>query len=176
MTRIIGIDPGLARTGYGIIQIDRGKYRHVDHGVICTQPSETTGGRLSVIFKAVTELLEEFGPGEAGIEALFFAKNITSALPVAQAKGVVLLAFSEFGIPCTEYPPQAIKQAIVGRGRAEKSQVQELVRVILGLNSTAIPDHASDALGAAICHYHTMTSRAVIESGRTRTEGGSGNV
>lgn len=165
MIRILGIDPGLAHTGYGIIQIHSGKYRYLTHGVITTPSSESTGKRLAAVYRTIRDLVEEYTPTEAGIEALFFARNITSALPVAQAKGVILLALEEGNIPCREYPPQAIKQAVVGRGRADKKQVQDLVRIILGLNNLTIPDHASDALGAAICHYHTCESMSLIEKG-----------
>lgn len=172
MTRIIGIDPGLAHTGYGIIQIHNGKYRYLAHGVISTPASDGTGKRLAVIHRTIGDMIEEYGPTEAGIESLYFARNITSALPVAQAKGVILLALEERNIPCREYPPQAIKQAVVGRGRADKGQVQELVRILLGLNNLSIPDHASDALGAAICHYHTCESLSLIE----RSSKGGGGV
>jgi crossover junction endodeoxyribonuclease RuvC len=168
MTRILGIDPGLAHTGYGIIQIHKGKYRYLAHGVITTPASESTGRRLSTVYRTLCELIEEYRPTEAGIEALFFARNITSALPVAQAKGVILLALEERNIPCREYPPQAIKQAVVGRGRADKRQVQELVRILLGMNNLEVPDHASDALGAAICHYHTCESVNLIERSKGR--------
>lgn len=104
----------------------------------------------------MTELLKEFSPSAAGIEALFFAKNRTSAIPVAEARGVLLLALHQWEVPSFEYPPQEIKQALTGSGRAEKHQVQEMVRLLLGLTEVPNPDHASDALGAAICCYHNQ--------------------
>ena len=173
MTRILGIDPGLAHTGYGIIQIQNGKYRYIAHGVIKTPAGDSTGKRLSAVYRTICDLIDEYRPEEAGIEALYFARNISSALPVAQAKGVILLALEERHIPCREYPPQAIKQAVVGRGRADKGQVQELVRILLGLNNLTLPDHASDALGAAICHYHTCASLSLIEGRGTPEKGNS---
>lgn len=155
MVRIIGIDPGLANTGWGVLDAGRGRLRHVGHGTIPTEPGCSNGERLLTIFDRLTEIVEKYRPQEAGIESLYFAKNISSALPVAQARGIVLLTFARNAVVAAEYPPQAIKQAIVGRGRAEKSQVQELVRVLLGLKDVPRPDHAADALAAAICHAHS---------------------
>jgi crossover junction endodeoxyribonuclease RuvC len=162
MIRIIGIDPGLANTGYGVIEIEKSRYRALAHGVITTDSGLPAGERLKIIYDALTEVVKEYKPREAGIEDLFFAKNAASAFPVAQAKGVALLLFQQRGIPVREYPPQAIKQAIVGRGRAEKGQVQELTKVLLGLDSVPKPDHASDALAAAICHYNNMNFTALV--------------
>jgi crossover junction endodeoxyribonuclease RuvC len=155
MKRIIGIDPGLAHTGYGIIDLDGERFIHRDHGVITTPSSAEVGARLLSIYDRIVELIRQFNPEEAGIESLYFAKNVTSAIPVAQSRGIVLLAFAQANVPAHEYPPQAIKQAIVGTGRAEKLQVQELVRVLLGLREIPKPDHAADALAAAICHANT---------------------
>lgn len=155
MKRILGLDPGLAETGYGIVDVKGSRYIHICHGVIKTSPRMTEGRRLGEIFDKLQELIEVFSPKEAGIESLFFAKNITSALPVAQARGVVLLVLAQKGILCENYPPQAIKQAIVGHGRAEKHQVQDMVKLLLGLTEIPKPDHAADALAAAICHANS---------------------
>lgn len=155
MMRLIGVDPGLASTGYGIIACEGSRIVHETHGVIRTQSSGTPGDRLLKIFDRINELCGEYEPAAAGIESLFFASNVTSALPVAQARGVVLLAFAQAGIPAAEYPPQAIKQALVGQGRADKHQVAEFVRLLLGLKDIPKPDHAADALAAAVCHYNT---------------------
>ncbi len=155
MTRILGLDPGLAETGYGIIDAGSGRFRHIAHGVISTPPDMETGTRLNVIYERLLALVREYGPREAGIENLYFARNITSALPVAQARGVALLVFARRKVLCRGYPPQAIKQALVGNGRADKKQVGELVRLLLGLPEVPKPDHAADALAAAICHAHT---------------------
>lgn len=156
MTRVLGIDPGLASTGWGVVVVDGTKYSHIAHGVIKTSPRESAGERLMKLSREIRSVIDTHRPDQAGVENLYFARNATSAIPVAQARGVILLALAELGVPAGEYPPQAIKQAIVGRGRAEKHQVQELVRMILGLESVPKPDHASDALAAAICHItHT---------------------
>lgn len=155
MIRILGLDPGLAETGYGIIDVSGSRYTHVVHDVISTSPDMETGLRLKFIYDRLSALVDEYRPDEAGIENLYFAKNITSALPVAQARGVALLVFAQRSVACRGYPPQAIKQAIVGHGRADKNQVQELVRLLLGLRENPGPDHAADALAAAICHANT---------------------
>jgi crossover junction endodeoxyribonuclease RuvC len=152
MTRVLGIDPGLAATGWGVVETDGTRYSHIAHNVIKTSPRDSPGQRLLKIYQEVREVITAYAPEQCGVENLYFARNATSAIPVAQARGVVLLALTERGVPTAEYPPQAIKQAVVGNGRAEKHQVQELVRMLLGLESIPKPDHASDALAAAICH------------------------
>lgn len=154
MRRILGIDPGLAATGYGLIETRGNSYRHLIHGVIATPAGDPTGDRLSVIYRDIEKLIREYKPTEAAVESLFFAKNASSAIPVAQARGVVLLALCHLGLMGVEYAPQAIKRALVGQGRAEKHQVQELVRVVLGLSEVPSPDHAADALAVAVCHVH----------------------
>lgn len=164
MTRVLGVDPGLASTGWGIVEIQATRYRHIAHGVIRTAARQPIGERLLKISSEIREIISDYGPDQSGVESLYFAKNATSAIPVAQARGVVLLALAEIGIPSHEYPPQAIKQAIVGQGRAEKAQVQELVRMLLGLEEIPRPDHASDALAAAICHI--ASTGAGIPGGR----------
>ncbi len=152
MIRVLGIDPGLASTGWGLVETDGSRYRHVGHGVITTTAKSDIGFRLRTIFQDLQTIIATSRPDESGIETLYFARNVSSALPVAQARGVVFLALSLADVPSFEYPPQAIKQSIVGRGRAEKHQVQELVRVLLGLREIPRPDHSADALAAAICH------------------------
>ena len=154
MRRILGIDPGLASTGYGLIEVEGNSYRHIGHGVITTSVSDATGDRLATVFTELEGVIREYHPTEAAVESLFFAKNATSAIPVAQARGVALLALTRLGVLGVEYAPQAIKRAIVGQGRAEKQQVQQLVRIILGLSEVPKPDHAADALAVAICHVH----------------------
>lgn len=167
MAIILGIDPGLASTGWGLIDAKESTLRYVSHGVIKTDAGEPTGRRLHRIHRELTEICRHWEPVGAAIESLYFAKNITSAIPVAQARGVVMLLLEEAGIPAEEYPPQAIKQALVGHGRAAKEQVQELVRLLLGLAEPPQPDHAADALAAAITHHHTGLGRRSIT-----TEGG----
>lgn len=159
---ILGVDPGLATTGYGLIEVRDNRFLHLDHGTIRTKPDVETGARLSHIYDTMRAILKDYRPTMAGIEGLYFAKNITSAIPVAQARGVLLLAFAQENIRTGEFPPLEIKQAITGNGRAEKHQVQELVRVFLGLKEVPSPDHAADALAIAICCFNTLTARARI--------------
>jgi crossover junction endodeoxyribonuclease RuvC len=169
MSLILGIDPGLAHTGWGVVDAREGRYRLVAHGVITTEPHDTPGVRLSHLYDEIEKLLSRYDPPEAGVENLYFAKNATSAIPVAQARGVVLLALERHGVHADEYTPQVIKQAIVGQGRAEKTQVQELLRMLLGLHEVPAPDHAADALAAAICHLHHLgfaAQAAAREDGR----------
>jgi crossover junction endodeoxyribonuclease RuvC len=154
MKTVIGIDPGLASTGYGLLTCDGGRSRHLVHGVIATSASEGAGDRLKRLYHAFTALLDRYRPDEAAIEEIYFAKNSKTFSAVSQAKGTLLLALAEHGVPVEEYSPLQIKRAVVGSGRAEKGQVQELVRLILNLKEAPSPDHAADALAAAICHSH----------------------
>ena len=152
MTRILGIDPGLASTGYGIIDADGNRFAHVADGVIETSPDSTPGDRLRHLQEALVGILRQFHPGEAGIERLYFGRNATTAIPVAEARGVVLCALAVAGVPCFEYPPATVKQAVVGSGRAEKGQVQQMVRLIFRLREAPASTHAADALAVAFCH------------------------
>jgi crossover junction endodeoxyribonuclease RuvC len=152
MTTLLGIDPGLAATGYGVVRFDGSRFIHVCHGVIRTDPETSLPERLLIIHGGVRDVVSRFEPTEAGIEELFFSKNVTSAMQVAHARGVVLLALGEAGLRVGCYSPQQVKQAVIGKGRAEKSQVQRLVAVLLGLGEVPGPDHAADALAVAICH------------------------
>jgi len=152
MRTLIGIDPGLAATGWGVVRFDGSRFHHVSHGVVRTDPGALLPQRLLAIHTQVRKLLAKYDPQEAGVEELFFSKNTASAMQVAHARGVVLLALGQKGIPVGCYSPQQVKQAVIGKGRAEKSQVQKLVSVVLGLDSIPGPDHAADALAIAICH------------------------
>jgi crossover junction endodeoxyribonuclease RuvC len=154
MTVVLGIDPGLASTGYGVIEVVPNRFRHLAHGVISTEAGSPIGERLQKLYEETQELITAYGPSGAGIESIYFARNAKSVIPVAQARGVVLLALSQARVAPGEYTPQDIKQAVVGQGRAEKEQVQEVVRLLLGLAERPSPDHAADALAAAICHAH----------------------
>lgn len=155
MITVLGVDPGLAATGYGVIAAEGSRMRCLDYGVVRTESDMPVGERLSLIYEGIRAVIERYAPTEAGIESLYFAKNVTSALPVAKAMGVVLLALAQAGVTVDEYGPRQIKQAIVGQGRAEKHQVQELLRLLLGLPKVPSPDHAADALAAAVCHRNT---------------------
>ncbi len=152
MRTLIGIDPGLASTGWGVVTFDGSRFFHVAHGAVRTEAGEPLAERLLVIHSALKKLLAKYKPSEAGVEELYFSKNATSAMQVAHARGVVLLALAQSGIPVGVYSPQHVKQAVIGRGRADKSQVQRLVGVVLGLDEIPSPDHAADALAVAICH------------------------
>ncbi len=154
MLRILGVDPGLAQTGYGIIDIKNNKIFHAAHGVIKTSAKDRISERLLSIYNQLSEIISIYKPDEAGIEALYFAKNVLSAIPVAESKGIIHLVCAQSSIDNHEYTPLEIKQTIVGRGRADKKQVQELVMFLLNLKSVPRPDHCADALAAAICHFH----------------------
>jgi len=137
--------------GFGVVESSRGRLRHLDHGCIKTSKDDSIADRLSLIFSEVCALIEKWKPRAASMESLYFWKNVSSALPVAEAKGVIRLAFARSLVELEEYSPTAIKQAVTGSARAEKEQVQEMVRILLGLDASPKPDHAADALAAAIC-------------------------
>ncbi len=152
MRTVIGIDPGLASTGWGVVRFDGSRFSHAGHGVIVTDPDTPLSDRLLKIHTEIRKVLTRFKPAEAGVEDLFFSKNVSSAMLVAQARGVVLMSLGQRDIPVGCYSPQQVKQAVIGRGRADKEQVQRLVSVVLGLSEIPAPDHAADALAIAICH------------------------
>lgn len=151
----LGIDPGTARLGYGLI---RGGLhpRLIDAGVIETWPDEPMPDRLVTLYEGVQELLEEFKPDVLAVEQLFFARNVTTAITVGQARGVVILAAAQSNVAVSEYTPSQIKQAVTGYGKADKPQMQEMVRMILNLGDVPRPDDAADALAVAICHAQTV--------------------
>lgn len=150
--RIIGIDPGTGILGFGVIETDGNKHKLVDAGVIRTPVKEDDGVRLQTIYEEICDIIAETKPAEMVIEKLFFAQNVTTAMTVAQARGVVLLAGMQAGLKISEYTPLQIKQSLTGYGRAEKKQVQEMVRVLLGLKEVPQPDDCADALAAALTH------------------------
>ena len=150
--RIIGIDPGTGILGFGVIESNGGKNQLVDAGVIRTPVKEDDAVRLQTIYEEVTDIIAQNKPEEMSIEKLFFAQNVTTAMTVAQARGVVLLAGMQAGLTIAEYTPLQIKQALTGYGRAEKKQMQEMVRVLLGLKEVPKPDDCADALAAALTH------------------------
>ena len=153
--RIIGVDPGLASSGWGIVDFCDQRFEYIAHGCIETKADSPRAERLFFIYSAFKETLAAYKPQEAAIEALFFSRNAKSAIPVAEARGVFLMALAEQGIAVREFTPNSIKLAVLGTGKAEKRQIQEMVRIILGLRGIPKPDHAADALGAAICCAHT---------------------
>jgi crossover junction endodeoxyribonuclease RuvC len=154
--RIIGIDPGTGILGFGVIESDGQKHAIVDAGVIRTPVKEDDAVRLQTIFDELSDIIDETKPTEMSVEKLFFAQNVTTAMTVAQARGVVLLAGQQAGLKITEYTPLQIKQALTGYGRADKKQMQEMVRVLLGLKEVPKPDDCADALAAALMHAGTV--------------------
>ena len=149
--RIIGIDPGTALLGFGVIDTPDEPVL-VDFGVVETTADTTMPARLRGLHEAVQELLETYHPDVMAIEQLFFARNVTTAITVGQARGVALLAAAQADVPVVEYTPSQIKHAIAGYGKADKQQMQEMVRILLGLEHVPHPDDAADALAVAICH------------------------
>ncbi len=152
---ILGIDPGYAIVGYGIIESENGKIRPLDYGAIETQAKLPTAERLLMIEQKTNELLREVKPDEIAIEELFFNTNITTGIKVAQARGVVLLSCAKLCEKLYEYTPLQIKSTVTGNGNANKTQVQFMVKSLLRLRETPKPDDAADALAAAICHAYT---------------------
>ena len=151
--RILGIDPGTGILGFGVVDIDAKNKAHlVDAGVIRTPVKQPDAERLLTIYDELKEVIDELKPEVIVVEKLFFAQNVTTAMTVAQARGVVLLLGQQHGLALYEYTPLQIKQALTGYGRADKNQMQEMVRVILGLKEKPKPDDCADALAAAICH------------------------
>lgn len=154
---VLGVDPGVATTGYGVVCQDHDCIRPVAFGVIRTPPSQSLSHRLQQIYRELLQLVNSYHPTEASVEELFFARNASTALNVGHARGVILLALEDAQLPTYEYTPLQVKQAITGYGRASKEQVQEMVRLLLDLPEIPRPDDAADALAAAICHAHTSS-------------------
>ncbi len=156
--RILGIDPGYATIGYGIIEYDNFRFKTIAYGAVTTKPDKTFPDRLCDIYDDISTLLEMYKPDCLSIEKLFFNTNTTTAIDVAQARGVILLSAKKFGINIFEYTPLQVKQSITGYGRAEKHQVMEMVKNLLQLKSVPKPDDTADALALAICHGHCSGS------------------
>lgn len=153
--RVIGIDPGLAHTGFGVIDAVGGRMKLVGYGVIETPAAEDHGTRLLSIYNRLLAVLDEFKPDEAGMEELYFARNASSALGVAEAKGVVTMCLAQHVIPLCMYKPNQIKYSVTGAKAADKKTVELYVKILLSLETEPKPDHAADALAAAITHIHS---------------------
>ncbi len=162
--RVLGIDPGLASTGWGILEVSGSRLIHRGHGCIQTQAGQEMGARLDCIALGIEDIIREWKPSFAGMEGLFFSKNVSSALPVAEARGAIRLVCQRSGLLLADYSPNAIKLAVVGSSRADKAQVQAMVKLLLGLSQLPKPDHASDALAAAICLWHTREGLQLLLS------------
>ncbi|MCR4954653.1 MAG: crossover junction endodeoxyribonuclease RuvC [Treponema sp.] len=152
--RVLGIDPGLANTGFGVVDFCDGRYRMVSYGCITTKSEQPHGERLLTIYSRLCAVIDEFRPDEAGMETLYFARNVSSAMGVAEARGVVSLCLAQHNIKLGEYTPNQIKQAVTGTASADKELVQRYVKILLGLKTEPKPDHAADALAGAITHLH----------------------
>ena len=148
----LGVDPGTARLGYGLVRSIGQEREALAYGVLETSAAVPMPERLLTLHAGLRDVIEEFLPSSMAVERLFFARNVTTALVVGQARGVILLAAAQFGIPVSEYTPAEVKQSVSGYGKADKGQMQEMVRLVLGLDHIPQPDDAADALAIALCH------------------------
>lgn len=153
---ILGIDPGLAISGYGIINYSGNKFEVIDYGAVITESTEEFPKRLKKLYDSYMNIFEVYKPEAVAIEELFYNKNTKTAIAIAEARGIHLLAAENKNIPLYEYTPLQVKQGIVGYGRAEKKQIQEMVKVILKLDAVPKPDDVADGLALAICHAHSL--------------------
>ncbi|MEJ2011599.1 MAG: crossover junction endodeoxyribonuclease RuvC [Anaerolineales bacterium] len=160
---VLGIDPGTARTGYGLVsEAGNGDLQLVAYGVIKTVADIPQAERLHKLHSELKALIDEHHPAEAAVERLFFQKNVSTAMSVGQARGVILLALQQAGLPVGEYGPQDIKQAVTGYGAADKVQMQRMVKTLLAMSEIPKPDDAADALAIAICHCHSVKLKRKI--------------
>jgi crossover junction endodeoxyribonuclease RuvC len=167
---VLGIDPGTAITGYGLVESDDGLLKLVGSGTITTSAKENLPARLQIIYRELSRIIAAYRPAEAAIEELFFARNARTALAVGHARGVALLALADAALPISEYTPLQVKQTVTGYGQADKKQVQEMVRLLLDLPDVLRPDDAADAAAIAICHIHSSRlSRLVGADGAGAT-------
>lgn len=150
--RIMGIDPGYAIVGYGVIEASAGRFVPLEHGAVTTQADEDFSSRLEIIYEDITTVLKKWKPSALSLEKLFFQNNKTTAIGVAEARGVILLAARQCRVPVYEYTPLQVKQAVTGYGQAQKRQVMEMTRKLLCLREVPKPDDTADALAMAICH------------------------
>ena len=156
---ILGIDPGLAIVGWGVLEYSASKFRVLGYGSIETPAKTPTEDRLYLIWQDLRQIIEKYSPDQMAIEELFFNTNITTGIRVAEARGVILACAKSLGVPIYEYTPLQVKQAVVGYGRAEKKQVITMVTMMLGLPKPPRPDDTADALAIAVCHAHSGGSR-----------------
>ena len=161
--RILGIDPGVATIGFGLIEADRANVRLLQYGVITTPAKLPLSNRLFQIYQDMSQLLDQFKPQEMAVEELFFSRNITTGIAVAHGRGVILLEAERAGVPAYEYTPMQVKQAVAGYGGAEKRQVMLMTQRLLKMKNIPRPDDAADALAIAICHGRSATSLLNME-------------
>jgi crossover junction endodeoxyribonuclease RuvC len=160
---VLGIDPGTATTGYGLVRETDAGPALVTYGVIQTPAGAPMPERLKTLYRELTDLLLLHRPDSAAVEKLFFQRNVSTAMTVGQARGVALLALAQANVPVGEYTPKDVKQAVAGYGGADKPQVQQMVRAILHLAETPKPDDAADALAVAICHLHSLKLKSLLD-------------
>ena len=160
----LGIDPGTAITGYGFIREEAGALQAIAYGAITTPSDWALPQRLVALYRELNRLLALHQPASAAVEQLFFSRNVRTALAVGQARGVVLLALAQAGVPISEYTPLEVKQAVTGYGRADKHQIQDMVRILMGLPEIPRPDDVADALAVAICHLHSSRISGLVDT------------
>ena len=161
---VLGIDPGTARTGYGLVTRDGSELRMLDYGCFETIDDRPLAARLLLIHEALTDIIETHRPEAVGVERLFFNKNVQTAFAVGQARGVVLLAAAQHGLPIFEFGPHEVKLAVTGYGRAPKDQVARMVQLVLSMSELPRPDDAADALAVAVCTAHTATPSSLARA------------
>lgn len=155
---ILGVDPGIATTGYGLIDFDGNRFRAVDYGPIYTEPKYSLPERLAIINRELTDVIVKYKPDAFSVEELFFNKNVKTALTVGHARGVILFTAYMQGLNIFEYTPLQVKQAVVGYGRADKKQIQQMTKILLNLNEIPKPDDVADALAIALCHANSCSA------------------
>ena len=163
--RVLGVDPGTAITGWGVVEGDGNDLQFVAAGVITTVAGTPLPKRLQIIYQELTQIIETWQPESSAIEELFFSKNAKTALTVGHGRGVAMLSLANANLSITEYKPLEVKQAITGHGGADKMQMQQMVKLLLGLDDIPRPDDAADALAVAICHVHSARLRLLEEQG-----------
>ena len=168
---VMGIDPGVASTGFGVVRVAGSRMTAIDGGVVESSAEEAAASRLARIHSALEELIRWHEPAAVALEELYFGKNVRSAIAVGQARGVALLSAAERGIPCFDYTPQAVKMAVCGTGGADKQQVQRMVGALLGLGEGPPSDHEADALAVAICHAAQTRPQEAPDHGRRASAG-----
>ncbi len=161
---IMGIDPGIATIGYGVVDYTAGRFTVIDYGAVTTKAGQKLSDRLRNIFEDINVLIERFHPDAFAVEELFFNTNITTGISVAHGRGVIMLAASVQNVPIFEYTPLQVKQGVAGYGRADKAQVQRMVKSLLGLSAVPKPDDTADALAIAICHAHASGYQALTHA------------
>ena len=161
---VLGVDPGLATTGYGLVREAEGGLQAVAYGVVTTSAEDALPERLRQLYRELSALIQKYQPDEGAVEELFFSQNVRTAMSVGQARGVALLALADANLPVTDYTPLTVKQAVSGFGGADKIQMQTTVKMLLRLESLPRPDDAADALAVAICHLHSARLNQMLRT------------